>query len=49
MKEREVNMSANDWLQIVRGVRYCWRWGIFAAAMVFTSLAGRWPRKPCSP
>jgi hypothetical protein len=36
-------MSMSDWLQIVRGFRYCMRWGMMLFARVFGSMA---PRRP---
>jgi hypothetical protein len=37
MKEREVNMSAIDWLRILYGFRYCLRWSIAMVMVMFAT------------
>ena len=37
MKEREVNMSAIDWLRILYGFRYCLRWSIALVVVAFAT------------
>ena len=37
-------MSMTDWLQIVRGFRYCMRWGIMFFTRIFGSTMPKVPK-----
>jgi hypothetical protein len=37
-------MSMTDWLQIVRGFRYCMRWGIMLFTTIFGSTMPKVPK-----